>query len=166
MVEECEKCKNSHVKMTTRLWNMHLRHEANEEILFVWFENIFSLCNTVAGLVILKKNKKMLTSFSISVPTGSPLISRILSPTWIALRTSGLMSIPLTLKQEQASNLKSTSSFPPLPHLPWHASTQTHTAAVHQTYNHVLHKGITHTTATQAHRSATSSLPLTLWLER
>lgn len=37
------------------------------------------------------------TSASIIVPTGRPLISRILSPTWMAFRTSGLRSIPLTL---------------------------------------------------------------------
>lgn len=39
------------------------------------------------------------TSCCIIVPTGRPLISRILSPTWMAFRTSGLMSIPLTLQE-------------------------------------------------------------------
>lgn len=41
-----------------------------------------------------------LTSSSIIVPTGSPLISRMRSPTWIAFRTSGLISIPRTLRVE------------------------------------------------------------------
>lgn len=43
------------------------------------------------------------TSSSISVPTGRPLISRILSPTWMAFRTSGLISIPRTLEQHSAN---------------------------------------------------------------
>lgn len=41
-----------------------------------------------------------LTSSSIIVPTGSPLISRMRSPTWMAFRTSGLISIPRTLRVE------------------------------------------------------------------
>lgn len=43
------------------------------------------------------------TSSSISVPTGRPLISRILSPSWMAFRTSGLISIPRTLEQHSTN---------------------------------------------------------------
>lgn len=43
------------------------------------------------------------TSASIIVPTARPLISRILSPTWMAFRTSGLRSIPLTLGKHRST---------------------------------------------------------------
>lgn len=39
------------------------------------------------------------TSSTRSVRTGAPLISRIRSPGWMALRLSGLMCIRLTLGQ-------------------------------------------------------------------
>lgn len=63
----------------------------------VQMEGTFVICTCGMYRATVTLISDDITSSSINVPTGRPLISRILSPTWMAFRTSGLMSIPLTL---------------------------------------------------------------------
>lgn len=96
--EECENCKNPHVNVVVKQQHACSGCTQSVEMMRKFVSFLLILIGTS-----LHRHQE-LTSSSINVPTGRPLISKILSPTWMAFRTSGLISIPLTL--EQNKNIK------------------------------------------------------------